>query len=273
MTSRIICIATGLFVASAFANYGVTNATKRVLTEEQRAERRAMMAAKRKAKIEAAGGLVRKPPQGNYARIVSAQEKVSLEFIDGIARQFNTGLFMQIQVSSIPASKDIWEMLKRAQELPDTGLVTLVVDDDKLPRILSAMEDGWAILNVRGLDDDLPPKDVYENRLRKEINRAFAQSAGAGLSLNKPCVMEPAFTLQELDAIKFPVISPEAMSKIQDVGTRKNIGRIIIKTYKTACQEGWAPPPTNDVQKAIWDQVHQMPTKPIKIEFDSNKGK
>ena len=43
--------------------------------------------------------------------------------------------------------------------------------------------------------------------------------------------------------------------------------------YRTACREGWAPAPTNDIQKAIWNEVRQLPTKPIKIEFDPKKGK
>ena len=38
--------------------------------------------------------------------------------------------------------------------------------------------------------------------------------------------------------------------------------------YRKACMDGWAPAPTNEYQKAIWDQVHAIPTKPIKIEFD-----
>ena len=41
----------------------------------------------------------------------------------------------------------------------------------------------------------------------------------------------------------------------------------IYDTYDRACQEGWAPAPTNDVQKAIWDEVHEMPTEPIKIKY------
>jgi len=243
------------------------------LTEEQRAERRAMMAARRAERLAAAGGMVTKAPEGNFARIVSVQNKVPLQFIDGIAKQFNTGLFMQVEVSDMEPGVDVWDTIRKAQALPDTGLVTVIIDDDKLPRILSAMENGWSILNVNGIDDDLPPKEVYENRLRKEINRAFAQAAGAGLSLNKPCVMEPAFSLRELDAIQFPVISPEAMSKIQDVGNKKKIGRIVTKTYKTACEEGWAPAPTNDVQKAIWEKVHAIPATPMEIEFDPKKGR
>ena len=44
-------------------------------------------------------------------------------------------------------------------------------------------------------------------------------------------------------------------------------------TYKSACQEGWAPEPTNDVQRTIWKQVHAVPDKPITIEFDPKKDK
>ena len=40
-------------------------------------------------------------------------------------------------------------------------------------------------------------------------------------------------------------------------------------TYKRACQEGWAPAPTNAYQKAIWEQVkadkERGPTNPITI--------
>ena len=246
---------------------------KQKLTDEQRAERRAMMAAKRAERIATAGGMVTKPLQGNAARIVSAQKRIPLDLIDSVVTQFNTGLSMQIEVSAMERDGDIWETIKKVQLLPNTGLVTVIVDDPKLPRILSALEDGWSVLNVNGLDDDMPPKEVYENRIRKEINRAFAQAAGAGLSLNKPCVMESAYTLHELDNIQFPVISPEAMSKIQEAGNKKKIGRIVRKTYLKACQEGWAPAPTNDVQRTIWEQTHQLPSKPITIEFDPAKGK
>jgi len=38
-------------------------------------------------------------------------------------------------------------------------------------------------------------------------------------------------------------------------------------TYRHACEQGWAPAPTNDYQKAIWNEVHEMPTEPIKIKY------
>jgi len=44
-------------------------------------------------------------------------------------------------------------------------------------------------------------------------------------------------------------------------------------SYAAACQEGWAPPPTNEYQRAIWNDVHKIPEKPMKIDFDPAKGK
>lgn len=37
-------------------------------------------------------------------------------------------------------------------------------------------------------------------------------------------------------------------------------------TYREACQRGIAPQPTNEFQKAIWDQIHELPSEPITIK-------
>jgi hypothetical protein len=46
-------------------------------------------------------------------------------------------------------------------------------------------------------------------------------------------------------------------------------------TYRKACREGWAPAPTNDIQKAIWEQVkadkERGPTNPLKISMPKRK--
>ena len=51
----------------------------------------------------------------------------------------------------------------------------------------------------------------------------------------------------------------------------------VIATYETACREGWAPVPTNDVQRAIWaktlDEKERGPTNPIRIEPPNKKKK
>lgn len=235
--------------------------------QEKRARRKARM----EARIAAEGGIVQKENTANFARVVNCQKKVSTDFIKGVVAQFNTGLNIYVEVVDMDFVADPFELASKAMGIPRTGIAAIIVDDDRLPPILSAMESGWSILNIRHLRDDLPPKAVYELRLRKEINRAFAEAAGAGLSFNKPCVMEPVYKLSDLDSITFPVISPEAMSKISIACTKRGIPPKRSDTYKQACEEGWAPAPTNDVQKAVWDKVHAMPTEPIKIKYNKKQ--
>ena len=63
--------------------------------------------------------------------------------------------------------------------------------------------------------------------------------------------------------------SPESYTKISTF--MKDVGYLTARrdTYYGACREGWAPAPTNDVQKAIFDQVkadkERGPTNPITI--------
>ena len=49
------------------------------------------------------------------------------------------------------------------------------------------------------------------------------------------------------------------------------VRKIEVVSYQDACEMGVAPAPTNDVQKAIWDKVHAMPTEPIKIKPEEKK--
>ena len=46
---------------------------------------------------------------------------------------------------------------------------------------------------------------------------------------------------------------------------------VMMVTYGRAVREGWAPAPTNEYQKAIWDKIHAMPTEPIKIKPETKK--
>ena len=43
-----------------------------------------------------------------------------------------------------------------------------------------------------------------------------------------------------------------------------------VTTYRSACVHGWAPTPTNDYQKAVWEEVRSEkergPAKGLKIE-------
>ena len=49
---------------------------------------------------------------------------------------------------------------------------------------------------------------------------------------------------------------PASHNALMDAARAHGIGLVRLATYRTACIEGWAPPPTNDVQRTIWERVH-----------------
>lgn len=238
---------------------------------ERTPEQVAQIKAKRAAALAAKGGLVSKSYSGNFARIVSTQKKVDIDLIKRAAKTMKRGVNFGIEVSEMPRGECALSDVEKAMKLPATGAVLLVVDDDKTPSLLAAPENAWAILNVHNLDSDFPPSEVYEARVVKELNRGLASAFNAGQSMNKPCVMDPVFKPSDLDKLKMLGFGPEVMSKMIDTAKLRGIHSSRTATYLQAVLEGWAPAPTNDVQKAIWNEAHQLPTAPLKIKPEEKK--
>jgi len=149
----------------------------------------------------------------------------------------------------------------------------VVVDQQGLPSLLIAPEAGWGIVNVGALKADNPAADKLAHRVRREIWRGFAMVAGSPNTEWPQCLLGSICSLSDLDNIQSEAVSPEPASKIQKHLLRLGIKPFKRVTYKQACREGWAPPPANEFQKAIWDEIHKLPEKPMKIEFDPAKGK
>ena len=131
-----------------------------------------------------------------------------------------------------------------------------VVDDAAVPTaILVAPESRWGIVNVAALKADGPGAEVLERRLRREIWRGFSIVAGSYTTETPHCVLAPVASLRDLDNLDGNTFSPEPLSRME-----RNLRRLGIKpyyrcSYKAAVKQGWAPAPTNEVQKAIWDAV------------------
>ena len=75
--------------------------------------------------------------------------------------------------------------------------------------------------------------------------------------------------MKDLDAIPLLQPGPEPNNKMIDEAHRRGVQSARFTTYRQACREGWAPAPTNDLQKAIWEEVkadkERGPTNPITI--------
>ena len=132
---------------------------------------------------------------------------------------------------------------------------------------LGACEDGWCIVNVRAAMADKPAKATLELRVHKLLLRLFGDIHNASQTVMVPhCVMMKAVGLKGLDALDCSEYSPEPIGKILEYMIEAGYRQCHVGTYADACAEGWAPMPTNAVQKAIWNKFHQLPSQPIPLK-------
>lgn len=140
----------------------------------------------------------------------------------------------------------------------DAGAAVFIVSGEPgLPGVTYAPDERWAIVNAAAMAGD-------SVRLGKEIGRAFAYVCGCG-GATTIGINIPVDQVSDLDKIK--VIGVQADVAMKMGGYLKSIGvtPLQVSTYRRACEQGWAPPPANEHQKAIWDEVHTLPTNPLPL--------
>ncbi len=149
-----------------------------------------------------------------------------------------------------------------------------VVDDENLPPLLSAPESRWAMVNVAPLAKGRGEKEqFFAARVQKELTRGFCLLAGAQNSGYPDALVGCITKAEDLDHFADCRLPIDVMNRFAPYLKGYGIAPKVYSTYKKACEEGWAPAPTNDVQKAIWDKIHALPTEPIKIKPETKKIK
>lgn len=221
------------------------------------------------------GGIVEKEYSGKVLRIFNTQKYLSHNKLATCVKDMRWKSLLPFEASLAALPKDEC-LMKFATSLigtNDTAAAVLIVEDEKYPIMLGALEKRWTILNISPLKVDNPSLNVFEKRFAKVLWIAVSRTLGAGYSSFKPCVMQPFTTVTELDNNPAVIPCPEPFNKMINTAKAYGIDMIKIASYRAACQEGWAPAPTNDIQKAIWDKVRATPKNPMKIEFDPKKGR
>ena len=153
-------------------------------------------------------------------------------------------------------------------------LSLFVVEDPKMPTMLLAPENRWAVLNVAPLKAGRGSNPAFfKARILKEMSRTFAGLCGA-ISSNYPDSLTTGiYTLEQLDRQEDQRLSVDVIARFEPCLAPLGVKPAVFVSYRQACKEGWAAAPTNDVQKAIWDEMHNIPTNPLKIEFDPKTDK
>lgn len=238
----------------------VTNADGKVVRKVDRAKLDAIMEARTGGKILVPGSM-----QGKIV-YVNAQTRAPRKWLEQNAETFGE------------ATKLAIELVDGKFEFPSPkiqGEASLfVIDDPAFPPLLSAPESRWAMVNVAPLAKGAGEKpQFFAARVQKELTRGFCLLAGAQNSGYPDALVGCITKPEELDRFMDCRLPIDVLNRFAPYLKGYGITPKTYSTYKKACEEGWAPAPTNDVQKAIWNEVRQLPTKPIKIEYDPAKGK
>ena len=222
--------------------------------------------------VAKAGGMVEKP-NSSKGRIVfvNTQNDIPASNIHLAVRSL-ADILAKYPVEIAEASPANARKLK---ERFKADIAVVIAAEADAPGLLAAPDENWAVVNVRALTRNLKTEAAkakfYEARCRKEIMRGFVCAAG-GFGSSFPGNIMNVAKIEDLDLCEEFV----PFDKVGVVKQHLKASGVVpgrFATYRTACREGWAPAPTNDVQKAIWDKTHQIPDKPITIEYDPKKDK
>ena len=218
------------------------------------------------------GGFVEAAYSGRRVYFIDAQRRVPAAVAEWIARQVGIALSLPTRVvrPESAGGDNVPTAIRLAREAGgDVGAAVAVVDVPDMPTLLVAPEDGWAQVNLAALARDTPAAEVLEARLKKELWRAFILVFGGGNSQFEGDVMRPICSPRDLDAHDALVSSPEPFNTVMSGAKARGVTPIRRTTYLSACREGWAPPPTNEFQKVIWEKVNaekeRGPTNPLTI--------
>ena len=218
---------------------------------------------RRRPSIAELGGIVAMAPTGRVIRVANAQKRVPADVLRTTAEVMQDALGFPVEVAE-----------SNGVEKPGGAVAAVIVVGDRgvdSPRILIAPEEGWAAVNTEALAADGAAGEKYDLRVTRELWRAFAIMLGASDSTFQPCLLAPVHSLADLDGLGCNVPAPEPFRKMARNAIALGCQRQHRATYKRACEEGWAPAPTNDVQRAIWEKVHELPAAPIKIKPETRK--
>ena len=212
------------------------------------------------------GGFIEIEAKGTIL-VINCQRLVSLESIEDTISLARKNLQAKVDVVegmfSVESAKD--ELTTR------NGTAGIfIIDAPSLPISLVSLEESWGMVNVAKLREGASA-DILVKRTAKEFNRVLSAVFGGGLSSQKSSIIRPMTKASDLDKAINTWIPFDTLGVVFNALPEYGITHRKRIPYLKACQEGWAPAPTNEFQKAIWDKVHAMPSEPIKIKPETKK--
>ena len=203
--------------------------------------------------VEKVGGLVERPAEGPSVLFLNEQTRLP----DASFRE---------QVADVTTKSRIMNVVQTGTGLPQPSVlhtnylsnveiaaIISVCDIPGTPAMTVYPELRSAVVNVAALyTNDVA---LLSERVRKELWRGFGFVFGGSYTLVYPkAALRPiGASMRELDKSPCTGLSIDTIQPMRKVMERWGMVPVKKTSYKRACEEGWAPAPTNDIQRAIWE--------------------
>lgn len=218
------------------------------------------------------GGLVPPPAFAKHLLFLDAR-KENIPDIGKFAGPAERMLSIAIETQKTELPADATpQKIAFAAKTGKTGAVILLYEREGDPTETAFLQDGVMLVNMANLKCEDSKK--LSRRFATEFWRsigfvmgAYASTAQMGSS------MQALYSTHDYSSLKGAGLAPMQVAAISANKSKLGIFSRQMVPYSRACREGWAPFPTNAVQKAFWEKFHAIPDKPIKIEFDPKKDK
>ena len=206
---------------------------------------------------QSGGWVLRKATEPGICFALDGVDAKHLEFIVGdMMRFFQKSFYIrQERIDSV-------EALRKAIATGRDRVIVAVCSVPGQPSLTALPDERCALVNLDFLTKDNPSEEVLKKRLVKQCQRAFGFVGGASWTADAECVMKPAATIAQLDAISGTILGRSAFPGLYSYMDELKCAPGGKCTYKKACFEGWAPAPTNEYQRAIYEGVKNGTIKP-----------
>lgn len=220
----------------------------------QRLPTRVMDPAAHPTLLKKTGGFIRVKAEGASLLFLNTQTRVPSPVVEEVSGLVTRNLRLPSVAKSLASDEPVSAALAALADT-NTAAVVVIADSPGYPALLVAPENRWVLVNVAALCGTGVSDETLADRTRKEMWRAFGYLMGAAHSNSEQCLLKPVLTPADLDAFKTKALCPEPFNKILFHAQKLGIKIARTTTYRKAVEEGWAPAPTNDFQRAIWDEL------------------
>ncbi len=199
------------------------------------------------------GGMLNHRTEGGVIRFVDVRGKDASDLTPLVA-EVSEAVRVAADLVQAEKGKGCLEAARKALAAKEVAVAIVLADDGPdMPAVTVCPEDGMGVINVARLGGAGVSKEVLERRVKNEMLRVVGFVLGGYASMY-PGVMKPVYAAEDLDALPL-AFAPPVRGFIDEGVAKRGVAKIERVTYATAVKQGWAPAPTNDVQKAIWERA------------------